>query len=95
MKVYEGKLVADNERFCIVIARFNDFIGSKLLEGAVDTLKRHGVKDENIDVVKVPGAFEFAFRPHFSFTFPHFLGRDSLSFARGFPLTKGDLSPKP
>ena len=58
MKVYEGKLVADNEKFCIVIARFNDFIGSKLLEGAVDTLKRHGVKDENIDVVKVPGAFE-------------------------------------
>lgn len=58
MKIYEGKLVADNEKFCIVIARFNDFIGSKLLEGAVDTLKRHGVKDENIDVVKVPGAFE-------------------------------------
>ena len=58
MKIFEGKLVVDNENFCIVIARFNDFIGSKLLEGAVDTLKRHGVKDENIDVVKVPGAFE-------------------------------------
>ena len=58
MKIFEGKLVVDNEKFCIVIARFNDFIGSKLLEGALDTLKRHGVKDENIDVVKVPGAFE-------------------------------------
>ena len=58
MKTYEGKLVVDSEKFCIVIARFNDFIGSKLLEGALDTLKRHGVKDENIDVVKVPGAFE-------------------------------------
>ena len=58
MKTYEGKLVVDSEKFCIVIARFNDFIGSKLLEGAVDTLKRHGAKDENIDVVKVPGAFE-------------------------------------
>ena len=58
MKIFEGKLVVDNEKFCIVIARFNDFIGSKLLEGALDTLKRHGCKDENIDVVKVPGAFE-------------------------------------
>ena len=58
MKTYEGKLVVDSEKFCIVIARFNDFIGSKLLEGAVDTLKRHGAKDENIDIVKVPGAFE-------------------------------------
>ena len=58
MKTYEGKLVVDSEKFCIVLARFNDFIGSKLLEGALDTLKRHGVKDENIDVVKVPGAFE-------------------------------------
>lgn len=58
MKTYEGKLVAGNEKFCIVIARFNDFIGSKLLAGAVDELKRHGVEDNNIDIVKVPGAFE-------------------------------------
>lgn len=58
MKIYEGQLVAGNEKFCIIIARFNDFIGSKLLEGAIDELKRHGVSDENIDVVKVPGAFE-------------------------------------
>ncbi len=58
MKIYEGQLVAGNERFCIIIARFNDFIGSKLLDGAIDELKRHGVSAENIDVVKVPGAFE-------------------------------------
>ncbi|MBP3924481.1 6,7-dimethyl-8-ribityllumazine synthase [bacterium] len=58
MKTYEGKLVAGNDRFCIIIARFNDFIGSKLLAGAIDELKRHGVEAENIDVVKVPGAFE-------------------------------------
>ena len=58
MRIYEGQLVANDEKFCIIIARFNDFIGSKLLEGAIDELKRHGVKVDNIDVVKVPGAFE-------------------------------------
>ena len=47
-----------DDKYCIVVSRFNDFIGSKLLEGALDELIRHGVKDENIDVVKVPGAFE-------------------------------------
>ncbi|MBQ2611855.1 6,7-dimethyl-8-ribityllumazine synthase [bacterium] len=58
MKTYEGKLVAGSGKFCIVISRFNDFIGSKLLEGALDELKRSGVQDKNIDIVKVPGAFE-------------------------------------
>ncbi len=59
VNIFEGNLYAqDNDKFCIVISRFNDFIGSKLLEGAVDTLKRLNVKDENIDVVWVPGAFE-------------------------------------
>ncbi|MBP3820149.1 6,7-dimethyl-8-ribityllumazine synthase [bacterium] len=59
MKTIEGQLVAsDSDKFCIILARFNDFIGAKLLSGAVDELKRHGVKDENIDVVRVPGAFE-------------------------------------
>lgn len=58
MKIYEGQLVAGSEKFCIILSRFNDFIGSKLLSGAVDELKRHGVSDENIDIVKVPGAFE-------------------------------------
>ena len=58
MNTYEGQLVAANEKFCIILSRFIDFIGSKLLSGAVDELKRHGVADENIDIVKVPGAFE-------------------------------------
>ena len=58
MKTYEGQIVAGNEKFCIILSRFNDFIGSKLLSGALDELKRHGVSDDNIDIVKVPGAFE-------------------------------------
>ena len=58
MKTYEGQLVAGSEHFCIILSRFNDFIGSKLLSGAVDELKRHGVSNDNIDIVKVPGAFE-------------------------------------
>lgn len=58
MKVIEGQLTTNNEKFCIVISRFNEFIGSKLLSGAIDELKRHGVKEENIDVVWTPGAFE-------------------------------------
>ena len=59
MKIYEGQLTTQqSEKFCIIISRFNDFIGEKLLSGAIDTLKRHGVADENIEVAKVPGAFE-------------------------------------
>lgn len=58
MKTYEGQLVAGNEKYCIILSRFNDFIGAKLLSGAVDELKRHGVNDDNIDIVRVPGAFE-------------------------------------
>ena len=58
MKTFEGQLTTSNEKFCIIISRFNDFIGSKLLSGAIDELKRHGVSDDNIDIVKVPGAFE-------------------------------------
>lgn len=59
MKTFEGQLTTtDKDRFCIIISRFNDFIVSRLLDGAVDELKRHGVSSDNIDVVKVPGAFE-------------------------------------
>lgn len=58
MKVYEGKLVAEGLKFGIVVGRFNEFIGSKLLGGALDGLKRHGVHDDEIDVAWVPGAFE-------------------------------------
>ncbi len=56
--IYEGMLTVNNEKFCIIVARFNEFIGSKLLSGAKDELIRHGVKDENIDIIWVPGAFE-------------------------------------
>ncbi len=55
---FEGKLIAEGLKFGIVVGRFNEFIGGKLLEGAFDALKRHGVKDEDIDVAYVPGAFE-------------------------------------
>jgi 6,7-dimethyl-8-ribityllumazine synthase len=58
MKVFEGKLLAKGLRFGIVISRFNDFIGERLLGGALDALNRHGADEESIDVFKVPGAFE-------------------------------------
>ncbi|MBR6164073.1 6,7-dimethyl-8-ribityllumazine synthase [bacterium] len=56
--IIEGMLTAGNEKYCIIVSRFNDFIGSKLLSGALDELIRHGVNSDNIDVIKVPGAFE-------------------------------------
>ena len=61
MKTLEGKLVAEagkDIRVGIVIARFNEFITSKLLGGALDALRRHGVKEDDIHVAWVPGAFE-------------------------------------
>lgn len=58
VNTYEGLLTVAEERFCIIISRFNEFIGSKLLSGAIDELKRHGVDENNIDVVWCPGAFE-------------------------------------
>ncbi|HIS89362.1 TPA: 6,7-dimethyl-8-ribityllumazine synthase [Candidatus Avigastranaerophilus faecigallinarum] len=56
--IIEGMLTVNNEKFCIIVARFNEFISSKLLSGAVDELVRHGAKKENIDIIWVPGAFE-------------------------------------
>ncbi len=58
MKLYEGKLVSKDIKIGIVAARFNEFITSKLLGGAVDALKRHDVDENNIEVAWVPGAFE-------------------------------------
>lgn len=58
MKVLEGKLVSEKIKIGIVAARFNEFITSKLLSGAVDALVRHDVKEEDIEVAWVPGAFE-------------------------------------
>lgn len=58
MKVYEGKLLGKGKRFGLVVGRFNEFITSKLLDGALDALKRHGVAEDDIEVAWVPGAFE-------------------------------------
>ena len=56
--IIEGTLRADGKKFAIIVARFNSFISEKLLEGALDSLIRSGALDEDIDVVRVPGAFE-------------------------------------
>lgn len=56
--VYEGQLSAKGLKVAIVVARFNEFITSKLLSGALDGLKRHGADEENLDIIWVPGAFE-------------------------------------
>lgn len=58
MKVLEGELQAKGLKFAIVVSRFNNFITSKLLDGAKDALLRHGAKEEDIDIARVPGSFE-------------------------------------
>lgn len=56
--IIEGKIIAEGFRFAIIVSRFNDFISSKLVEGAMDALVRHGAEEDQISLVKVPGAFE-------------------------------------
>lgn len=58
MKTYEGQLIAKEQKFGIVVGRFNEFIGGKLLSGAIDGLVRHGAAKENIEIAWVPGAYE-------------------------------------
>lgn len=58
VKIIEGDFRETSARFSIVIARFNSFVVESLLAGAIDTLKRHGVAETDIEVVRVPGAFE-------------------------------------
>ena len=58
MKILEGNLVANGAKIAIIASRFNEFITSKLISGAVDGLKRHGVSDDDISLAWVPGAFE-------------------------------------
>jgi len=58
VKTYEGKLEAKKYKFAIIVSRFNDFIVNKLLGGSMDALIRHGAEEKNIEVIKVPGAFE-------------------------------------
>ena len=57
-KIIEGNLLAEGKRFALIVSRFNDFISEKLVSGALDALKRSGASDEDIDIIKVPGAFE-------------------------------------
>lgn len=58
MRIVEGKLNAQGLKFGIVVSRFNEFITSRLLDGALDALLRHGAREEDIEIVKVPGSFE-------------------------------------
>jgi 6,7-dimethyl-8-ribityllumazine synthase len=57
-EIIEGRISAEGFRFAILVSRFNDFISSKLVEGAMDALKRHGGNEEQLTLIKVPGAFE-------------------------------------
>ena len=58
MKIYSANLKSEGKKYAIVLARFNEFIVSKLLDGCIDRLKRHGVEDDEIEVIWVPGSFE-------------------------------------
>lgn len=58
IKTIEGDLIVRDARFALVVARFNSFVVESLLEGAIDTLKRHGAEDKDMQIVRVPGAFE-------------------------------------
>ena len=61
MRIKEGMLDAKGKKFGIIVSRFNDFISKRLLEGAIDCIKRHNGKEEDIDVVWVPGSVESVF----------------------------------
>ena len=58
MKIVEGNVAPSNATFTVIVSRWNSFITDSLLKGALETLARHGVSDDRITVVKVPGAFE-------------------------------------
>ncbi|MEW6606990.1 MAG: 6,7-dimethyl-8-ribityllumazine synthase [bacterium] len=61
MKVYEGKLEAKGLKIGVIVSRFNEFITSKLVDGCLDALVRHGAKEDDIEIVKVPGSFEIPY----------------------------------
>ncbi len=58
MSEYQGNLVANKARYALLVARFNSFIVESLLTGAIDVLVRHGIDESQIDIIRVPGAFE-------------------------------------
>jgi len=57
-RIIEGNLIAKDLRLAIIVSRFNDFITSRLLEGAMDAILRHGGSEDNVDIFRVPGSFE-------------------------------------
>ena len=61
MSVFEGDLIGKGKKFAVVVSRFNDFITKKLLEGAIDAFKRHGVDEKDIDTIYTPGSFEIPY----------------------------------
>ena len=79
MKTFEGKLTAQNMRIGIVASRFNEFITSRLLGGALDGLKRRGVSEEEIQVAWVPGAFEIPLIASKTVSYTHLLPLFRLS----------------
>lgn len=58
MSLFEGKYIATNKKFAVILSKFNEYIGENLLKGAIDCFEKHGVTKDNIDIIKVPGAFE-------------------------------------
>jgi len=58
VKIFEGKLVSEKKTYAIIASRFNNFITSRLVDGAVDSLKRHNVREDEISIFWVPGSFE-------------------------------------
>ncbi|WP_455367155.1 6,7-dimethyl-8-ribityllumazine synthase [Kaarinaea lacus] len=58
IKTFEGELTIQGAQFCLIVSRFNSFIVESLLNGAIDALKRHGAEDSDMQIVRVPGAFE-------------------------------------
>lgn len=58
MKIYEGELIAKGFKFAVVVSRFNNFLTSKLLDSAIDCLKRHGADENSISIIWTPGSFE-------------------------------------
>lgn len=58
MKIIEGNYNCENLKFAVIVSRFNDFITNKLLDGTLDCLRRNGCNEENLTIIKVPGAFE-------------------------------------
>ncbi len=58
MKIVEGNMIASSGKFALLVARFNSFVVESLVDGAIDALKRHGVEEDDIEIFRVPGAFE-------------------------------------